>query len=72
MDNVVYVDFELERYAGRNPMLMKFAIMLLERGIDRDDVLDVLDAVGDINSYSSADGDVKKFADIWLQHTVGL
>jgi hypothetical protein len=51
---------------------MKFAIMLLERGIDRDDVLDVLDAVGDINSYSSADGDVKKFADIWLQHTVGL
>lgn len=72
MDNVVYVDFELERHAGRNPMLMKFAIMLLERGIDRDDVLDVLDAVGDINSYSSADGDVKKFADIWFQHTVGL
>jgi len=41
---------------------------LRNEGVEEDDILDVIDAINDVNVYFSSDDEVKTFADGWLEN----
>lgn len=62
MDNIIHVDFTRKL----EPALEGYLNSLREQGIDEDDVMDVLDAINDVEVYSTADDDIRLLASGWF------
>jgi len=72
MSNVIHVEFGKKNDAQEVPgtdtasSLTAYLDSLREKGIVEDDILDVLDAINDADSYFASDEVVQGFADGWL------
>jgi hypothetical protein len=67
MNNVIHVDFSKKNNTQEVPeSLTAYLDSLREQGIDDEDILDIIDAINDVDSYVSADNVVKEFADGWF------
>lgn len=76
MNNVIHVNFgnnvvdaeeEFVIEVQLNTELDDYLDSLREKGIDEDDVLEVEEAINDVDVYFAADDVVQKFADEWLE-----
>jgi hypothetical protein len=73
MSNVICVEFGKKNVAQEVPgtdtasSLTAYLNSLREKGVDEDDILDILDAINDMDIYFTADEVVQEFADGWLQ-----
>ena len=77
MSNVVHVDFgssndkeitmdDLQTLSTNLNSLSEYLDSLREAGIDDEDILDVIDAINNVEYYFAADDVVKELADGWL------
>ena len=74
MSNVIHVEFGKKNAISQqgaslsepDPSLTAYLDSLREEGIDEDDVLDMLDAINDLDAYLAADEVVQELADGWL------
>lgn len=72
MGEVIHVEFgkmdiEEQEVLGVNLDLTAYLDTLRNQGIIEDDILDIIDAINDMDAYFAADDEVKTFADGWLQ-----
>ena len=74
MGNVIHVEFgkknrllNLIEQQEIPDSLTDYLNSLREQGVDDEDLLDVIDAINDVDAYFAADDEVKTFADGWLQ-----
>jgi hypothetical protein len=73
MNNVIQVNFSKKNIMPHSgPVrdtgsLDAYLNSLRNEGVEEDDILDVIDAINDVNVYFSSDDEVKTFADGWLQ-----
>jgi len=61
------MDIEEQEVLGVNLDLTAYLDTLRNQGIIEDDILDIIDAINDMDAYFDADDEVKTFADGWLQ-----
>jgi len=61
------MDIEEQEVLGVNLDLTAYLDTLRNQGIIEDDILDIIDAINDMDAYFAADDEVKTFADGWLQ-----
>ena len=72
MSNVIHVDFGKKNIeqevpgTDTAPSLTAYLDSLREQGVDDEDILEVIDAINDVDIYFAADDEVKSFADGWL------
>jgi hypothetical protein len=64
------IDFQkyVEPRTLPNPNWMKFIEMMRKHGLDEDDIEEVIDCVADIRAYEDADQDIRRIADVWINH----
>lgn len=71
MGEVIHLDFSRKNVMQQdgmiNPDLVMYLDSLREKGIEDDDILDVIDAINDTDAYFAADEVVQEFANGWLQ-----
>ena len=74
MSNVVHVEFgkknvdEVSQQGEQDSeSLTAYLDSLREAGIDDEDILDVIDAINNVECYFAADDVVKELADGWLR-----
>ena len=72
MGEVIHVEFgkmdiEEQEVLGVNLDLTAYLDTLRNQGVIEDDILDIIDAINDMDAYFAADDEVKTFADGWLQ-----
>jgi len=68
MSNVIHVEFGKKNDIQEVPeSLTAYLDSLRGQGIDDEDILEIIDAINDMDSYFMADDEVKTFADGWLQ-----
>jgi len=61
------MDIEEQEVLGVNLDLTAYLDTLRNQGVIEDDILDIIDAINDMDAYFAADDEVKTFADGWLQ-----
>ena len=72
MNNVIHVEFgkknNVQDVPGTDtaPSLTAYLDSLREQGVDDEDILETIDAIGNVDAYFAADDEVKTFADGWL------
>ena len=68
MSNVIHVEFGKRNVLQEVPdSLTAYLDSLREQGVDDEDILEVIDAINNVDAYFAADDEVKTFADGWLQ-----
>lgn len=78
MSNVVHVEFGKKNVTAQQGVpgtyidvgLTVYLDSLREEGIDDEDILDVFDAINNVECYFAADDVVKQLADGWLHQFV--
>ncbi len=69
-DNVVYVDFAQTKSNPHRNLGLEFYLQALRNyGLDEDDILEINEAIDDVNVYMSADEEIKFFASEWFQQS---
>jgi hypothetical protein len=72
MGEVISVDFKRGYKINPNSMHSKFLDMLRRRGVEEDDVQDVIDAIADHEFYLKCDPDIKRIVEVFFEHMVDL
>lgn len=74
MGKVIHVNFKhrcrTELRADR--LYQGFVELLQRKGLDEDDIQEVLDGIRDQQHYDTLDEDLKRIVDIWHANTSGL
>ena len=71
MGEVIHVEFGKKNTVQEafviSSDLAAYLDSLRELGLEEDDILDVIEAINNVDSYFAADDEVKEFANGWLE-----
>lgn len=71
MSNVIHVEFNKKNAIEQQevpdePSLTAYLDSLRQMGVDDEDILEVIDAINDVNVYLEADEVIQEFANGWF------
>ena len=74
MGQVIHVNFKhrCRTTVQADDLYFGFVNILRRRGLDEDDIADVLDGIRDVRYYMTLDDDLKRIVDVWHNCTVNL
>ena len=74
MGQVIHVNFKhrCRTEVRADDLYFGFVNILRKRGLDEDDIADVLDAIKDVRYYMTLDDDLKRIVDAWHNCTANL